>query len=182
MRFVHCHLFIVACSPLFTGASLGNNWIDPPKRERKRMVNYAENEYFRNALKARPACGFPAVLPVGVHRRFVTRKEAGKRALTIPCSNPQAGGGGGGRQSGPRLPKMPQMQDFQFFNTARLTEIYNKENAHEVHKHQQGQKEASLRSQVPLAVFQGMYRQGTHACPLCAAMPPHAVLPHQPVG
>jgi SWI/SNF-related matrix-associated actin-dependent regulator of chromatin subfamily A member 5 len=88
---------------------IGNNWIDPPKRERKRMVNYAENEYFRNALKA--------------------------------------GGGGGGRQSGPRLPKMPQMQDFQFFNTARLTEIYNKENAHEVHKHQQGQKEASLRSQ-----------------------------------
>lgn len=45
---------------------------------------------------------------------------------------------------------MPQMQDFQFFNTARLTEIYNKENAHEVHKHQQGQKEASLRSQVSL--------------------------------
>ena len=47
---------------------------------------------------------------------------------------------------------MPQMQDFQFFNTARLTEIYNKENAHEVHKHQQGQKEASLRSQVRYAV------------------------------
>ena len=80
-------------------------------------------------------------------------RKPGKRALTIPCSNPQAGGGGGGRQSGPRLPKMPQMQDFQFFNTARLTEIYNKENAHEVHKHQQGQKEASLRSQVRLAVF-----------------------------
>ena len=41
------------------GASPGNNWIDPPKRERKRMVNYAENEYFRNALKARgnpPQC------------------------------------------------------------------------------------------------------------------------------
>ena len=67
---------------------------------------------------------------------------------------------------------MPQMQDFQFFNTARLTEIYNKENAHEVHKHQQGQKEASLRSQVRLAVFQIVYRRGTHACPLRAAMPP----------
>lgn len=25
--------------------------MDPPKRERKRHVNYAENEYFRNALK-----------------------------------------------------------------------------------------------------------------------------------
>jgi HAND len=127
------------------------------------MVNYAENEYFRNALKARPACGFPAVLPVGVHRRFITRKEPGKRALTIPCSNPQAGGGGGGRQSGPRLPKMPQMQDFQFFNTARLTEIYNKENAHEVHKHQQGQKEASLRSQVRLPVFQTFCEAPGHA-------------------
>ena len=25
--------------------------MDPPKRERKRHINYAENEYFRNALK-----------------------------------------------------------------------------------------------------------------------------------
>ncbi len=92
----------------------GNNWIDPPKRERKRIVNYAENEYFRNALKA--------------------------------------SGGGGGRQSGPRLPKMPQMQDFQFFDTSRLTEIYNKENAHEVHKHQLAQRETALRGQVRLCL------------------------------
>ena len=26
--------------------------MDPPKRERKRVVNYAENEYFRQAMKA----------------------------------------------------------------------------------------------------------------------------------
>ena len=32
--------------------SAGSNWIDPPKRERKRVVNYAENEYYRNAMKA----------------------------------------------------------------------------------------------------------------------------------
>lgn len=32
----------------------GSNWVDPPKRERKRHVNYAENEYFRNALKSGP--------------------------------------------------------------------------------------------------------------------------------
>lgn len=91
----------------------GNNWIDPPKRERKRIVNYAENEYFRNALKA---------------------------------------SGGGARQSGPRLPKMPQMQDFQFFDTSRLSEIYNKENAHEVHKHQLAQRETALRGQVRLCL------------------------------
>ena len=26
--------------------------MDPPKRERKRVVNYAENEYFRQAMKS----------------------------------------------------------------------------------------------------------------------------------
>ena len=30
----------------------GSNWVDPPKRERKRVVNYAENEYFRQAMKS----------------------------------------------------------------------------------------------------------------------------------
>ena len=33
-------------------ASAGSNWVDPPKRERKRVVNYAENEYFRQAMKS----------------------------------------------------------------------------------------------------------------------------------
>ena len=33
-------------------ARAGSNWVDPPKRERKRVVNYAENEYFRQAMKA----------------------------------------------------------------------------------------------------------------------------------
>jgi hypothetical protein len=28
--------------------------VDPPKRERKRVVNYAENEYYRQAMKAGP--------------------------------------------------------------------------------------------------------------------------------
>ena len=41
-------------------------------------------------------------------------------------------------------------QDFQFFDVPRLTEIYNKENAHEVHKHNLVQREASLRAQVLL--------------------------------
>ena len=37
------------------GRGAGANWVDPPKRERKRMVNYAENEYFRQAMK--PSAG-----------------------------------------------------------------------------------------------------------------------------
>eukprot|EP00884_Botryococcus_braunii_P010359 jgi/Botrbrau1/19324/Bobra.0073s0055.1 len=32
-------------------ALMGANWVDPPKRERKRVVNYAENEYYRQAMK-----------------------------------------------------------------------------------------------------------------------------------
>ena len=35
----------------------GSNWVDPPKRERKRVVNYAENEYFRQAMKAGGGAG-----------------------------------------------------------------------------------------------------------------------------
>ncbi|CAL8460870.1 g401 [Coccomyxa elongata] len=85
----------------------GSNWIDPPKRERKRVVNYAENEYFRQAMKS----------------------------------------GTGPRASGLRLPKMPQLQDFQFFNVPRLTEIFDKEQAYELYKHTQAQKEAAARQQ-----------------------------------
>lgn len=89
-------------------AIAGAHWVDPPKRERKRIVNYAENEYFRQAMK--PSTG-------------------------------------AGRQGGPRLPKMPQMNDWQFFNVARLTAIYNKENTYEVFKHTCAQREATARSQ-----------------------------------
>eukprot|EP00798_Chlamydomonas_sp_ICE-L_P018353 gene18353-24818_t len=31
--------------------AIANNWIDPPKRERKRVLNYSESEYYRNTLK-----------------------------------------------------------------------------------------------------------------------------------
>ncbi|KAK9868512.1 hypothetical protein WJX84_000615 [Apatococcus fuscideae] len=85
----------------------GKNWVDPPKRERKRQVNYAENDYYRNALKAQ----------------------------------------GGRAPGGPRLPKMPPLQDFQFFNLPRLTELYDQEQAYELFKHQQSQKEAAARQQ-----------------------------------
>lgn len=39
----------IICNAVLVPA--GSNWVDPPKRERKRHINYAENEYFRNALK-----------------------------------------------------------------------------------------------------------------------------------
>lgn len=30
----------------------GANWVDPPERKRKRLVNYNEGEFYRNAMKA----------------------------------------------------------------------------------------------------------------------------------
>lgn len=90
-----------------TSPPAGTNWVDPPKRERKRVLNYSEADYFKNAMKA-------------------TKAE---------------------RTTGPRLPKMPQLQDFQFYNVARITELFERENACELFRHQQSQKEASLRSQ-----------------------------------
>ena len=92
----------------------GANWVDPPKRERKR-ANYNESEFYRQAMKS---------------------------------------GGGGARASGVRLPKMPALQDFQFFAVPRLTEIFDKENAHELFKHAQAQKEAAARAQVRAILLQ----------------------------
>lgn len=40
------------------------------------------------------------------------------------------------------------MQDWQFFDVARLTAIYNKENTYEIYKHGFAQREAAARAQV----------------------------------
>ncbi|KAL0927877.1 hypothetical protein M5K25_002098 [Dendrobium thyrsiflorum] len=61
------------------------NWIEPPKRERKR--NYSDTDYFKQAMR--------------------------QGASTKPRE--------------PRIPRMPQLHDFQFFNTQRLSELYEKE-------------------------------------------------------
>lgn len=53
----------------------------------------------------------------------------------------------GSRPSGPRLPKMPQLQDFQFFQQDRLNELYEKEQAFELHKHSLAGREAAARAQ-----------------------------------
>lgn len=31
----------------------GANWVDPPKRERKRVASYAENEFYRMAMQVK---------------------------------------------------------------------------------------------------------------------------------
>ncbi|XP_057806008.1 ISWI chromatin-remodeling complex ATPase CHR17-like isoform X2 [Salvia miltiorrhiza] len=67
---------------------VGDNWTEPPKRERKR--NYCESEYFKQTLR-------------------------------------QAGPA---KPKEPRIPRMPQLHDFQFFNTQRLSELFEKEVRH----------------------------------------------------
>ena len=59
-------------------------------------------------------------------------------------------------------------QDFQFFNVPRLTEIFDKENAYELFKHSQAQKEAAARQQVREAL----------SSLTCVPSRPHAA-PHQ---
>eukprot|EP00879_Flechtneria_rotunda_P016500 GHRR01017268.1.p1 GENE.GHRR01017268.1~~GHRR01017268.1.p1 ORF type:complete len:382 (+),score=148.76 GHRR01017268.1:170-1147(+) len=46
-----------------------------------------------------------------------------------------------------RVGKMPPLADFQFFNTKRLTELYEKEHAAEQHKALLAQREAALKQQ-----------------------------------
>ncbi|KAK4718637.1 hypothetical protein R3W88_016975 [Solanum pinnatisectum] len=64
---------------------VSDNWMEPPKRERKR--NYSESEYFKQTMRQ----------------------------------------SGPARPKEPRIPRMPQLHDFQFFNTQRLSELYEKE-------------------------------------------------------
>ncbi|GMJ14061.1 chromatin remodeling factor17 [Hibiscus trionum] len=73
------------------------NWIEPPKRERKR--NYSESEYFKQTLRQ----GAPA------------------------------------KPKEPRIPRMPQLHEFQFFNTQRLSELYEKEVRYLMQTHQKNQ-------------------------------------------
>ncbi|KAG4157280.1 hypothetical protein ERO13_D02G052600v2 [Gossypium hirsutum] len=76
---------------------VSENWIEPPKRERKR--NYSESEYFKQTLRQ----------------------------------------GGPAKPKEPRIPRMPQLLDFQFFNTQRLSELYEKEVRYLMQTHQKSQ-------------------------------------------
>ncbi|PON88268.1 ISWI family [Trema orientale] len=76
---------------------VSDNWIEPPKRERKR--NYSESEYFKQTMRQ----------------------------------------GGPTKPKEPRIPRMPQLHDFQFFNTQRLSELYEKEVRYLMQTHQKNQ-------------------------------------------
>eukprot|EP01024_Parvocaulis_polyphysoides_P043035 TRINITY_DN3928_c0_g4_i1.p1 TRINITY_DN3928_c0_g4~~TRINITY_DN3928_c0_g4_i1.p1 ORF type:complete len:714 (+),score=99.52 TRINITY_DN3928_c0_g4_i1:319-2460(+) len=91
---------------------VADNWIEPPRRQRQRITNYSESDYYRQTLK----------LGGG--------------------SNTKSGDRGSG-QAGPRLPKMPQLQDFQFYNIPRIIELFEKEQAYELYKHNQNIKKAA---------------------------------------
>ncbi|XP_044497849.1 ISWI chromatin-remodeling complex ATPase CHR11 isoform X1 [Mangifera indica] len=76
---------------------VSENWIEPPKRERKR--NYSESEYFKQTMRQ----------------------------------------GGPAKPKEPRIPRMPQLHDFQFFNTQRLSDLYEKEVRYLMQTHQKNQ-------------------------------------------
>ncbi|KAL5701362.1 hypothetical protein ACHQM5_026707 [Ranunculus cassubicifolius] len=76
---------------------VSENWVEPPRRERKR--NYSEQPV-RPSAPAKP-------------------RE-------------------------PRIPRMPQLHDFQFFNTPRLSQLFEKEVRHLVQTHQKNQMKDTI--------------------------------------
>ncbi|CAI9118739.1 OLC1v1020343C1 [Oldenlandia corymbosa var. corymbosa] len=86
---------------------VSDNWLEPPKRERKR--NYSESEYFKQ-----------------------TMRQAGPT-----------------RPKEPRIPRMPQLHDFQFFNTQRLSELYEKEVRYLMQTHQKNQLKDTIDVEEP---------------------------------
>ncbi|KAH7856313.1 hypothetical protein Vadar_025023 [Vaccinium darrowii] len=86
---------------------VSDNWIEPPKRERKR--NYSESEYFKQTMRQ----------------------------------------SGPARPREPRIPRMPQLHDFQFFNTQRLSELYEKEVRYLVQVNQKNQLKDTIEVDEP---------------------------------
>ncbi|XP_050216633.1 ISWI chromatin-remodeling complex ATPase CHR11 [Mercurialis annua] len=86
---------------------VSDNWIEPPKRERKR--NYSESEYFKQTMRQ----------------------------------------GGPAKPKEPRIPRMPQLHDFQFFNTQRLSELYEKEVRYLMQNHQKNQLKDTIEVDEP---------------------------------
>ncbi|KAF3456147.1 hypothetical protein FNV43_RR00797 [Rhamnella rubrinervis] len=86
---------------------VSENWIEPPKRERKR--NYSESEYFKQTMRQ----------------------------------------GGPAKPKEPRIPRMPQLHDFQFFNTQRLSELYEKEVRYLMQTHQKNQLKDTIEVDEP---------------------------------
>ncbi len=68
----------------------GSNWVDPPKRERKRVVNYAENEYFRQAMKAGGAGRGAAGPRLPKMPQLQARRRRRLLCLRLCCAHSQA--------------------------------------------------------------------------------------------
>ncbi|ONI28405.1 hypothetical protein PRUPE_1G140700 [Prunus persica] len=92
---------------------VSDNWIEPPKRERKR--NYSESEYFKQTMRQ----------------------------------------GGPAKPKEPRIPRMPQLHDFQFFNTQRLSELYEKEVRYLMQTHQKNQVKDTIEVDEPEGTYFG---------------------------
>ena len=88
----------------------------------------------------RVAVGWGASLIV----RFCIDSPASWHAPDSCNLHPQAMNQRATSKAGPRLSKMPQLHDFQFYNVPRLTELYDKEHAYEIHKHQVGPQPRAL--------------------------------------
>ena len=154
----------------------GSNWVDPPKRERKRVVNYAENEYFRQAMKSGSGprgagVKFPKMPQLQVtpawhcSAQYQFGHTNSLRIATFHCLSPWAfacfmlpscrshqGAVTAQLTSHEGFLLRPQsLQDFQFFNTSRLTEIFNKEAEYEKHMAGVAEKERAARAQVASA-------------------------------
>ncbi|KAJ8447715.1 LOW QUALITY PROTEIN: hypothetical protein Cgig2_031769 [Carnegiea gigantea] len=114
---------------------VSDNWIEPPKRERKR--NYSESEYFKQTMRqsgpARPKepriprmpqlC---VVLSNSLHLSFLFLKYV----VLI--------------ESHLISDLFDHRHDFQFFNTQRLNELYEKEVRHLMQTHQKNQIKDSI--------------------------------------
>jgi SWI/SNF-related matrix-associated actin-dependent regulator of chromatin subfamily A member 5 len=72
--------------------------------------------------------------------------RARKRVVTY-AENQAAARKGDGKPAGPRVVKMPNLPDYQFYNAARLTELFKKQEAAELHEHSVKSREAAMRAQ-----------------------------------
>ncbi len=146
----------------------GANWVDPPERKRKRLVNYNEGEFYRNAQKA--AAGSKA--PAGPRLAKMPQMQVPLCRVNPPTT-------GMTHYRGVLLFGLHSyvivaeawtcifLQDFQFFNQGRLTEIYAKEAAYENFRWQQAQKKDAALKQVGSAAHRAATRPSQLSGPDC---------------
>ncbi|GER50119.1 chromatin-remodeling protein 11 [Striga asiatica] len=103
---------------------VSDNWIEPPRRERKR-------KYVLSVDKC-----------LCLHVKYSHYSESEYFKQTMRQSGPA-------RPKEPRIPRMPQLHDFQFFNTQRLTELYEKEVRYLMQTNQRNQVKDTIEVEEP---------------------------------